>query len=86
MTKKELLNAFKNNAFGCMQQGEEKNDEDLEILAHANLIALAAIQNGHQQFLMMAFAAFVESVKEFEEEKQNDAFAELIKGAGISLS
>jgi hypothetical protein len=35
---------------------------------------------------MMAFAAFVESVKEFEEEKQNDAFAELIKGTGISLS
>jgi hypothetical protein len=86
MTKKELLDAFKHNAFGCMQQGEEKNDEDLQILAHANLIALAAIQNGHQQFLMMAFAAFVESVKEFEEEKQNDAFAELIKGTGISLS
>ncbi len=86
MKKKEILDVFGHNALGLNQQAEAQGDKDLLILAHANLIALAAIENGHQEYLMACFAAFVEAVGVMEERNVDDAVQNLLKQVGINPS
>lgn len=86
MTKKEILEAFAHNALGLNQQAEAQGDKDLLILAHANLIALTAIENGHQEYLLACFAAFVEAVRVMDERQVEDAVQDLLKQVGINPS
>jgi hypothetical protein len=86
MKKKEILEAFGHNAFGLLNQAESQNDMDLMVLAHANLIALTAIQNGHNQHLLACFAAFVEAVGVIQEREVNDAVQDLLREVGINQS
>lgn len=84
MTKKEILEAFGHNALGLILQAEAQEDKDLLVLAHANLIALTAIENGDTEYLMMAFMAFCETIKKEEEEKRDELVKDLLKSVGLS--
>ena len=86
MTKKEILEAFGHNALGLILQAEAQEDKDLLVLAHANLIALTAIENGDQEYLLACFAAFVEAVRVMEERQVEDAVQDLLKQVGINPS
>ena len=84
MTKKEILETFAHNALGLIQQAEAQEDKDLLVLAHSNLLALTAIEKGHTDYLMMAFMAFCESIKQVEEDKRDQLVKDLLKAAGLS--
>lgn len=84
MTKKEILETFAHNALGLIQKAEAQEDKDLLVLAHANLIALTAIEKGDTEYLMMAFMAFCESIKQVEEDKTDQLVKDLLKSAGLS--
>ena len=84
MKKKEILETFGQNAFGLLNQSQD--DMDLMVRAHANLIALTAIQNGHNQHLLACFAAFVEAVGAIQEREVNDAVQDLLREVGINQS
>ena len=86
MKKKEILDAFGHNAIGLLQQAEAERDMYLTVLAHANLLALTAIQNGHREHLMACFAAFVEAIGVMEERQVEDAVQDLLKQVGINPS
>ena len=86
MKKKEILEAFAHNALGLLQQAEAQGDKDLLILAHAKLIALTAIQNGHREHLMACFAAFVEAIGVMEERQVEDAVPDLLEEVGVNPS
>lgn len=86
MKKKEILDVFGHNALGLLQQAESEGDMDLAVLAHANLLALTAIQNGHREHLLACFAAFVEAVGVMEERQVEDAVQDLLKQVGINPS
>lgn len=86
MEKKEILKVFMENAISLLNKAGDEEEIDLAVLAHANLIAITAIQNGHREHLMACFAAFVEAIGILEDRQVNDAVKDLLNEVGINLS
>lgn len=86
MTKEELLSAITQNAQATLNFAKDSDDSDLACIAHATLISVTAISNGHGDELLGilgAFVAFQLSKKEVENENVQKELAGILKNAGI---
>lgn len=91
MNKEELFEAMAHNAMGMLRMAEDTNDMEIAIVAHATLMAIAAVQNGdHREFglLLMAFmdVATQKQKEKIDKEEMPDSMVELLKNAGITIN
>lgn len=88
MDKEQLIQAIINNAQATLNFSRDSNDQDLECIAHATLIAVTAVGNGHGDELLgilAAFVAFQLSKEETKKEETENELEDILKNAGIDI-
>ena len=88
MAKEQLIQAIINNAQATLNFAKDSDDQGLECIAHATLIAVTAVGNGHGDELLGILAAFVAFQISKEETQKGEAETELediLRNAGIDI-
>ena len=88
MDKEQLIQAIISNAQATLNFAKDSDDQDLECIAHATLIAVTAVGNGHGNELLgilAAFVAFQLSKEEIQKEEAETELEDILKNAGIEI-
>lgn len=88
MNKEQLIQSIIHNAQATLSFARDLNDSQLEVIAHATLMTIAATQYGHSEELLTLLASFVTfqiAKEEEQKEKVNDELEEILKNAGIQI-
>ena len=88
MDKEQLIQAIIHNAQATLSFAKESDDQDLECIAHATLIAVTAVGHNHGDELLgilAAFVAFQLSKEEMKKEETENELEDILKNAGIEI-
>jgi len=88
MNKEQLIQAIVHNAQATLSFAKDSNDSQLEVIAHATLMAVVATQQGHGEELLTLLASFVAfqiAKDEEQKEKVQNELEEILKSSGIEV-